>query len=45
MNYEKYDTWWTQTKRTQTNPNEPKVKMGKMNVSSIVIKDYEEKCG
>jgi hypothetical protein len=24
MNYEKNDTWWTQKKRTQTNPNEPK---------------------
>ena len=23
-NYEKTDTWWTGTKRTQTNPNEPK---------------------
>ena len=41
MNYEKYDTWWTQTKRTQTNPNEPKVKIGKMNASSIVTTDYE----
>ena len=40
MNYEKYDTWWTQTKRTQTNPNEPKVKIGKMNASSLLTRDY-----
>jgi hypothetical protein len=44
MNYEKYDTWWTGTKRTQTNPNEPKFKIGKMNASSIVTKDYENIC-
>ena len=44
MNYEKYDTWWTGTKRTQTNPNEPKFKIGKMNANSIVTKDYENIC-
>jgi hypothetical protein len=44
MYYEKYDTWWTGTERTQTNPNEPKFKIGKMNASSIVTKDYENIC-
>ncbi len=47
--YVKMDTWLsgknkpkTKPKQTQTKPNS---KMPKMNVSPIITKDYEEKCG
>jgi hypothetical protein len=41
MNYEKKDTWWTGKKRTQTNPNKPNFKIGKINISVATIKDYD----
>ncbi len=47
--YMKMDTWLSGKNKPKTNPKQsqtkPNSKMPKMNVSPIITKDYEKKCG